>query len=199
MDVAIVEMPVGSADVPQPWRVYWTAVWVGALTSIALALLFGLLAAAIGAEAVGGRLGPEDLGVGDLVAAVCGAFFAFVAAGWVASRIAGIRTAETGALHGALAWLVAVPLLLVLAALGAGSLFGVWYSGLAGTPAWAAAPAATAPAAAELAREAAGGALTALLIGLVGAVLGGWLGTGESMNPYDYRDRARARSAMPTP
>jgi hypothetical protein len=199
MDVAIVEVPVGSVEASAPWPVYWTAVWVGALTSVALALLFGLLSAAIGAEPVGGRLGPEDLGFADLAVAVCSAFFAFVVAGWAASRIAGIRTAETGALHGALVWLVAVPLLLVLVAFGASSLFGVWYSGLAGTPAWAASPPASGPEAAELAREAAGGALTALLIGLVGGVIGGWLGSGESMNPFDYRERARARSAMPMP
>jgi hypothetical protein len=199
MDVAIVEVPVGSSEALRPWPVYWTAVWVGSLTSVALALLFGLLAAAIGAEPVGGRLGPEDLGFADLAAAVCGAFFAFVAGGWVASRIAGIRTAETGALHGALAWLLSVPMLLVLVALGAGTLFGVWYAGLAGTPAWVATPPASGPAAAELAREAAGGALTALLIGLVGAAIGGWLGSGESMNPFDYRERARLRSALPMP
>ena len=41
-------------------------------------------------------------------------------------------------LHGAIVWLVGVPLLLMLAALGAGSFFGGWYSGLAGTPAWGA-------------------------------------------------------------
>ena len=30
-----------------PWPVYWSAIWVGALAAIALALLFGLAAAAV--------------------------------------------------------------------------------------------------------------------------------------------------------
>ena len=199
MDIAVVEVPVGGIEAARPWPVYWSAIWVGALTSVAMALLLGLLAAAVGAEPAGARLGPEDLGVADLVAAVCAAFFSFVAGGWAASRVAGVRDAETGALHGAIAWLVAVPIILVLVALGAGSLFGVWYSGLAGTQAWVPPAPAGGAAGAELAREAAGGALTALLIGLIGAVLGGWLGSGETMNPYEIRRRAHARSAMPIP
>lgn len=188
-DVEIIELPVGADPAVRPWPVYWSAVWVGALASIAMALLFGLVAVAFGAHAANGRLGPEDLGVGDLVAAVAGAFFAFVVGGWTASRIAGLRRAESAALHGAITWLVSVPLLLVLIALGAGSLFGVWYTGLAGTPVWAAAPPATGPEAAKLAREAAGGAVTALFLGLVGAVLGGWFASGEPMRFSHYRRR----------
>jgi hypothetical protein len=184
-EIAMVEMAVTSRNVPwtapYAWPVRWSAVWVGALTGVTMALLLGLLAVAFGAHAaVGGRLGPEDLGLGELIAAVCGAFFSYVAAGWVTSRLAGWRDAEPAAIHGAIAWLVSVPVLLVLIALGAGSLFGAWYAGLAGTPPWATAPA-TGPEAAELAQEAAGGAVTALLLGLVGAVLGGWLASGRPM------------------
>jgi hypothetical protein len=75
-------------------------------------------------------------------------------------------------------------MLLGLLSLGATAYFGSWYSGLV-----ASAPAASASAAeaAELAREAAGGGATALLIGLIGAVLGGWLGSGESMDPRARR------------
>lgn len=178
------------------WPVRWSAVWVGALTGLATALLLGLLAVALGAYDAGGRLGPEDLGFGDLVAAVGGAFFSFVAAGWVTARLAGWRDPEPAALHGAIAWLVALPLLLMLVALGAGSLFGAWYAGLAGTPPWASAPA-TGATAAELAQEAAGGALTALLLGLIGSVLGGWLGSGAPMS-IDQPLRRRAQRAPQT-
>jgi hypothetical protein len=181
-------------DYRDPWPVRWSAVWVGALTGIAMALLLGLLAVALGAYG-GGRLGPEDLGLGDLIAAVGGAFFSFVAGGWVAARLGGWRYAEPAALHGAIAWLVALPLLIMLIALGAGSLFGAWWTGLAGAPAWAT-PRATA-AAAELAQEAAGGALTALLLGLVGSVLGGWLGSGAPMT-IDQPLRGRPQRASQT-
>jgi hypothetical protein len=184
-------------SIRETWPVRWSAVWVGALTGIATALMLGLLAIALGAYASnGGRLGPEDLGIGDLIAAVCGSFFAYVAAGWVAGRLAGFRDPEPAALHGAIAWLTALPLLLVLASIGAGSLFGAWQTGLAGTPAWVTPPPTTKEAA-ELAREAAGGALTALLLGLVGSVLGGWLASGAPMsieNPL----RGRARRASQT-
>jgi hypothetical protein len=160
--------------------------------------MLGLLAIALGAYASnGGRLGPEDLGIGDLIAAVCGSFFAYVAAGWVAGRLAGFRDPEPAALHGAIAWLTALPLLLVLASIGAGSLFGAWQTGLAGTPAWVTPPPTTKEAA-ELAREAAGGALTALLLGLVGSVLGGWLASGAPMsieNPLRGRTRRASQTA----
>ena len=91
-------------------------------------------------------------------------------------------------LHGAITWLLSVPILLVLIALGARSFFGGWYGGLAGTPVWAAPGTAVA---AEATREAAGGAATALLLGLVGAVLGGWMGSGEPMTFTHHRNRTR--------
>ena len=65
-----------------------------------------------------------------------GAFMSFVVGGWVAGKIAGVRRAETASLHGAIVWVVAVPMLLLLVALGAGSYFGSWYGGLAGSPSW---------------------------------------------------------------
>jgi hypothetical protein len=165
MDVGMVEVPVGSPRGAAAWPVYLSAVWIGALGAIAVSMVIGLFAVAVGAYdvGVGGRFGPEDLGVGDLVAAVCGAFFSFVAGGWIASRIAGLRNSENAMLHGGVTWLVSVPMMLVLVALGAGGLFGAWYSHLGGTPAWATLPP-PGPHAAELAREAAGGAVTALLI-----------------------------------
>lgn len=191
-----VEMPVGSAVDTAGFPVYWSALFAGALTGVVVSLLLGLLAVALGAyqPTAGGRLGPEDFGYGDFAAAVGGSFFAFVAAGWVATRIAGYRQPEPAALHGALAWLVAVPMMLLFIAFGAGSLFGAWYTGLAGTPVWVTRSVA---ASAEMAQEAAGGALTALLIGLVGAVLGGWLGSGEPMRVQltDYRRRGRKSAA----
>jgi hypothetical protein len=184
-------------SVRDTWPVRWSAIWVGALTGVATALMLGLLAVAFGAYApAGGRLGPEDLGVGDLIAAVCGAFFSYVAAGWVAAKLAGFRDPEPAALHGVIAWLVALPILLVLVSLGAGSLFGVWQTGLAGTPAWVTVPP-PGPRAAELAREAAGGGATALMLGLIGSVLGGWLASGAPMT-FENPLRARARRASQT-
>jgi uncharacterized membrane protein YeaQ/YmgE (transglycosylase-associated protein family) len=214
------------------WPVNWTAVWTGALASIAIALIIGLIGLALGAY----LLGPEHrvvdfhkLSIGALIFSVCGAFFAFVAGGWTAGKIAGILHSEPAMLHGAIVWLVAVPLLVVLIGFGAGSLFGGWYAGLAGTPAWASAS--TAPferpdpldanaTEAERAkyrtaleeyrqqvkqwredtpratRNSALGAVTALLLGLVGSVIGGWMASGEPMS-LTYRRKRREAAQMP--
>jgi hypothetical protein len=97
---------------------------------------------------------------------------------------------------------VALPLFLVLAALGAASFFGTWYGGLAGTPVWATSSAVGAdPNAAAVARNSAIGAVTALLVGLVGSCIGGWWASGEPMSltyrraKQEVTERPRARAA----
>jgi hypothetical protein len=173
---------------PDYWPINWSAIWTGALTALAVALIISLAGAAVGAHQLGapGKIVKwSDIGFGALVFAIVGAFFSFVAGGWVAAKINGFRRAETDMLHGAIVWLVAVPVLVVLAALGAGSLFNGWFGGLAGVPVWVAPNTVAAdPTAATAARNAALLAVTSLLIGLVGSVLGGWLGSGEPMSIY---------------
>ena len=185
------------------WPVYWSAIWVGALSAVAVGLIIGLIGTAIGAHQIGKKLVHlHDLGFWGLVFSVAGAFFSFVVGGWVASSIAGLRRAEDAALHGTIAWLVALPMVLMLAAFGAAGFFGSWYSGLAGSPVWATSSAVTAnPDAAMAARNSAIGAVTALLIGLVGSLIGGWFASGEPMS-LTYRrmkpemsERPRARAA----
>jgi hypothetical protein len=191
-----------------PWPVSWSAIWVGALAAIALALLFGLGGIALGFHLLGPSQRIVDwhkFTVGALIFSVSGAFFSGVVGGWVAGKVAGVRRSEPAMLHGAIVWLVTVPLLLALAAMGASSYFGGWYSGLAGQAIWSA-PAggpATAPGtpldpvareatereAARVARNSALGALTALLLGLIGSVVGGWMASGEPMTFTYYRTR----------
>jgi hypothetical protein len=185
------------------WPVYWSAIWAGALSALALALIFGLIGTALGAHQVGKKVvNLHDMTFWGLVFSVAGAFFSFVVGGWVAASIAGLRRAEDAALHGALSWLVALPMLLVLGALGAASFFGGWYGGLSGTPVWASASNVTAdPNAAMVARNSAIGAVTALLIGLVGSCIGGWWASGEPMSltyrraKHEATERPRARAA----
>jgi len=184
---------VDTAAAATTWPVNWSAIWVGTLTALAVALIISLIGAAVGAHQLGpaGKIAKwSDVGLGALIFAVCGAFFSFIAGGWVAGKINAIRHAETDMLHGAIVWLVAVPVLVVLAALGGGTLFGAWLGGLGLVPVWASQAAVTAdPTAATAARNAALGAATTLLIGLIGAVLGGWLASGEPMSVMAYRAR----------
>jgi hypothetical protein len=189
-DEMLTEHDAAERNVTRAWPVYWSAVWVGALSAIAVALVIGLVGIAVGAHHLGPRTGARgDFGLGALIFSVFGAFLAFVVGGWVAAKIAALRRSETAMLHGAIVWAVSVPILLVLAALGAGGYFGTWYGGLAGTPSWVAAAATSARDAATAARNAALGSLTALLLGLVGGVIGGWMGSGEPMTLTYHRTR----------
>jgi hypothetical protein len=198
-------------------------------------LIIGLIGIAIGAHQL---TGPESriyelkkIGLLALFFSVFGSFLAFVVGGWVAGKVAGILRSEPAMLHGALCWLVAVPLLVAMAGLGAGSYFGGWYGGLGGTPAWAmresafaAAPATLSPTPtaeerarydeamrtyqqteatkereAKAARNSALVAVTALLLGLVGSVIGGWLASGEPMTFTYYKTRAALASSQARP
>jgi hypothetical protein len=86
-----------------------------------------------------------------LIFSVGGAFFGYVAGGWVAARIAGRVRSEPAMLHGGL------------------STIAVRNNALATAP--------------------------ALLIGLIGAVLGGWMASGEPMTFTHYRTRDRVAGA----
>lgn len=210
------------------WPVSWTAVWVGTLASVAAVVVFGLIGIALGAHVMSDEtrwVTLRDTGRWSMIFSVVAAFFAFVIGGWITGKIAGILRSETGMLHGAITWLVSLPILLVLLALGAGGAVGGWQAGLGGRPAWASAqqppylaplePGTSAEAAEReryreelakhrqrvqqwhedtprVARNTALGAVTVLLLGLVGGVLGGWMASGEPMNFTHYRTREEA-------
>ena len=189
-----VRQPSG-ALAANPWPVNWSSIWVGVLAALAVALVFGLAAIAVGAHQVGpaGRSPTTgSLGLAALIFSVFGAFISFVVGGWVAGKINGYRHAETDMLHGAVVWLVALPILVVFAALGAGNFFGTWFGGLAGSPVFVSSSSNVGadPNAAAAARNAALGAITGLLIALIGSVIGGWMASGEPMTLTYYRTRA---------
>jgi len=202
------------------WPVNWSAVWVGALAALAVALIIGLFGIAIGAnEARMGERLFDSSHPWPMFWAIIGAFFSFVAGGWCTAKVAGILRSEPAILHAAIAWLIAVPLLVAFAAVGAGDYFGSWHGGLAGTPSWSAGDKEPMPPppsaskvekerseiahqqwqldkdkAARVARNSAVAAAIALLVGLVGAVIGGWMGCGEPMT-FSYH---RMRQAVGT-
>lgn len=208
------------------WPVNWTAVWVGTLAALAIALIIGLFGVAIGANQA--QMGERLFDSGrpwPMVWCVLGAFFSFVAGGWCTVKIAGILRSEPAILHAAIAWVVAVPFLVSFAALGAGAFFGSWNSGLAGSPAWATVASSKAPIPpppsatqrekeqfniaerayqneqakhARVARNAATGAAISLLVSLIGAVIGGWLGCGEPMTFTYHRHRPMTTTSTTT-
>lgn len=97
------------------------------------------------------------------------------------------------ALGGVVAWLVTVPMMLVLGTLGATAMWGGWCGGLVASPAWMATPPTT-PEIAAAVRNGALASVAALLLGLVGSVLGGcWMASGEPMIHSDVAARSAAR------
>ena len=174
----------------RPWPV-WSAVWVGALSAMAVGLVIGLIGYAIGAHQL---TAPRTMSFSNArlvttIFSVGGAFFAFVVGGWVAGRILGARRAEPAILHGVIAWLITVPAMLLLGAVGASAMWGGWYGGLVASPAWMATPPTT-PEIAAAVRNGAVAAVAALLLGLVGSVIGGWMASGEPMMLGHYRRRS---------
>ena len=114
------------------------------------------------------------------------AVFIFVIAGWVTGKITGARHSEPTILHAAITWLVATPILVTMLAAGAGTAFGGWYGGLIASPIGAAVASTASP---DIVRNTAMAAVTSLLLGLIGSVIGGWMASGEPMTFTFYRKR----------
>ena len=181
------------------WPVYWTPVIVGALASVVAVVLFGIIGTAVGSWKAGNEGRVTDfsgIGRAAVAYAVFASFLAFVIGGWVTARVAGITRAEPAILHAAIAFLVATVTLLAMASFG-GAVFSGWYAGLAPSPA---APAqAGQPVDPNAARAAAAGATAAavaILLGLAGSVVGGWMGSGERMD-FSFYNRERVRMGRP--
>jgi hypothetical protein len=175
------------------WPIAWSAVWVGALTAMAVGTLIGLIGYAVGANEASQYVDWKKLHLIGLIFSVGGAFFSYVAGGWAAARIAGRVRSEPAILHGAVVWLLTIPMLLILGAFGAAGHVGGWYGGLS-----AVATGATRLTDAEMAEALRNNALAtavALLIGLMGAVLGGWMASGEPITLTHHRTRDRVATA----
>jgi hypothetical protein len=174
------------------WPVYWGPVILGAMAAVVATVLLGLIGTAIGAHKAGteGRITTwSGVGFAGLAFAVISSFFAFVIGGWVAVRVAGIRRSEPAVLHGAISWVVAVFVMVLIAGLS-GAIFNGWYTSLAPTPAVPAVPGSPVdPSVAIAARNGALAAAAALLMGLMGSVIGAWVASGEPMTVGSYRVR----------
>ena len=173
------------------WHLDWGAVWTGALAMLVAAALFSFIALAVGAQkSVDARvLKWADVPFVTIVFSVLGAFLASAIGGWIAARMSGARLAEPAILHGVVAWLVLMGVVMALASFaGAHSFAGGYLGNL--TPPGAPAPTAGTPVDANAAlaiRNAAVGSVLGILIGLMGAVVGAWIGSGEPLTIAHYR------------
>ena len=105
-------------------RVRWGAVWAGLITALATFLLLTTAAVAIGAVAVDSGADADTASAASGIASAIIALLAFLAGGFVAGRTAGVVGRGYGALNGFLVWALGIVLILALAAMGLGSLFG---------------------------------------------------------------------------
>lgn len=105
-------------------RVRWGPIVAGLLTAIGTFLLLSTLALVIGVGAV-----PRGADAGDtasasgIVTALIG-LLSFLIGGFVAGRTAAVEGRGSGALNGFLVWALGIVLILLIAALGLGGLFG---------------------------------------------------------------------------
>ena len=190
---------VVGGDTWTAWPVYWTPIIIGALGSIVAVVLFGVIGTAVGSWKAGNEGRVTDfsgIGRGAVGYAVFASFLAFVIGGWITTRIAGIRRAEPAILHAAITFLVATVALLAMASFG-GAVFNGWYVSLAPAPI-VPTPAGQPvdPNAAKAAAAGATAAAVAILLGLAGSVVGGWMGSGERMD-FAFVERERRRLARP--
>jgi hypothetical protein len=193
---------------PVNWSAVWVGTLAGVAAVLLFGLVGVAVGAHLVTPPDERTVSLKALNIATVAYSIFTAFLAFVIGGWVAATVGGIRRAEPAIFHGVVAWLVALPVLALLGGLGAGSYLGGWYGGVTATPNWTAPvgwgfdrPDAPLPAASETERVAYANtmakqwredtaratrnvaltALTALLLGLMGSVVGGWMASGERM------------------
>lgn len=119
--------PRDTSGAVAPTHVGWGPIWAGVLTAFGLMFLLSILALAAGMTVVEFNGDPTaDVPV-DLVAMIVTGLFlavAFFAGGFVASWTAALVDEGPAILHGFLVWALAIVLVVVMAALGAGGVLG---------------------------------------------------------------------------
>jgi hypothetical protein len=166
----------------------WGPIWAGVITAFGLFILFSLLAIAAGLAVVefdGGAAAGEDVPVDMIASIVSGLFLvvAFFAGGLTASWSAGLVEEGRGILHGFLVWALSLVLLLVLAALGLGQVFGAAGEvfGQLG-PGVIPNPDIDPEQLAQAAQDASWATVFAIVLAMASAILGGLVGTNESVS-----------------
>jgi hypothetical protein len=181
-------------------RVRWGPVAAGLVAALATLVMLGFLGLSVGLANVDPNATSEvtandaarNSGLWSAVAGV----LAFLVGGYVAGRTSGTRDRSWTALNGAFVFLLAVPLILWLAAQGAGSVLGALGNGIDANRLadGASMDAAARAAARDAARNAATAALIGSLLGLVSSAIGGWFG---GRDPETEHDEERSRDGHP--
>jgi hypothetical protein len=192
-------------------HLHWGPIIGGLLTALTTMFLLSLLGGAIGltqfnaasAAAQGGV--PGEAGRNSAIWAGISGILSFLLGGYVAARLAHLLDRNWGALHGALVFMLALPIALWLAGQGLGAMLGtvgnvanglsVGAGQATGAAQNAAAQAQANPTAvgdsAAALRNTLWGALAGSLLGLGSSALGGWLGAHHLLSQTDDRRLSR--------
>ena len=109
-------------------RVHWGPIWAGFFTATTVMILLGLLGVAVGLSVTDDPAWARgEVPTNTTGAAIWGGIsgiISFFIGGWVAAKMSAIFSRGWGAWNGALVFMLSLPLTLLLATSGLGSLFG---------------------------------------------------------------------------
>jgi hypothetical protein len=179
---------VGENVMPVRNRVQWGPIIAGVLTSIATLLILSVLGLAIGASVFEPRDAGESIGTGAAIWGALSAIVAFFLGGWVAAKTAAVGGPGSGMINGLMVGATILALLLWLVGSGIASIVGAIGSnivdianlaqdqGQTAQQAQQQAQTADPQQAFENVRDSAWGTLAGLLLPLIAAAVGGYLG-----------------------
>ncbi len=166
--------------IPDQTSLKWGPIWAGLLTALGLFVLMTLAAIAIGLQAAPGADEGDTAMVAGIVTGII-ALVAFFIGGFVSSWSAELSDNKRSLLNGFLVWALFLVLLMILAAFGAGSIFGAATNLLGDVSVNVPDVDVTPEEAIAGARESAWGSLLALALTAAAAALGGVVGSHESV------------------
>jgi hypothetical protein len=169
-------------------HLHWGPIIAGFLSALTTLFLLSLLGGAIGltqfnaAAAAAQGSAPADAGRNSAIWAGLSGILSFLLGGYVAARLGHLLDRSWGAWHGALVFMLALPIALWLAGQGLGAVLGTVGNVASGL--------AVGESAAAL-RNTLWGALVGSLLGLGASALGGWLGAHHLLRLSEGRRPAR--------
>jgi len=122
---ATIVEPVAAIATPADLQqLKWGPIWAGLFVSLGVFFLLSLAAIAVGVQAAPGTADQQDLGIVAVVATSAIALVSFFVGGFVSSWSAGLADPGRSLLNGFLVWTLWLVTVILLAAVGLGSIVG---------------------------------------------------------------------------
>lgn len=115
---------VAIADPPDIQQLRWGPIWAGLLMALGMFFLLSLAAISVGLQAAPGAQTQDEAGMLAVIVTSAIALAAFFLGGYVSSWSAGLTDPARSALNGFLVWASWLVVVLLLAALGLGTVVG---------------------------------------------------------------------------